>query len=119
MGIMACRAMYLEYIMNGWLQTKVPLVCFDQFAQFIPFSKVADDIGIYIMIPKLATFFSRDIAQMIPLFFSTLYYASFGLALLGFFLLYQNWAQRCVALLNSLLLWRFTYKYLACDVYIA
>ena len=97
----------LQHVIEGYKQTSVPLVMHNG-QHVMPYATTGgDDIGIYLLIPKLAKFFNLSADQAISLFFYGIIFSSLALGLLGFFLLYKTVWERfvaCVGLLISLFL---------------
>lgn len=112
---MPCRWEHLQRVYQGFLKTHIPLIEFHE-NQFCPFS-VGDDIGMYVIIPKISTFFSISLETATHIFFSILFWLPVCIALIGFFYLYQDWQQRLVTCLSLglflLSIWNVTDLYLA------
>lgn len=112
---MPCRWEHLQNVYLGFLKSNVPLIEFHK-QQFCPFS-VGDDIGMYVLIPKIATFFNLSLETATHLFFGILFWIPVCSALIGFFSLYQSWYQRlitCVSFgLFFLTIWHVQDLYLA------
>lgn len=117
MIIMATRLKNLVYIVAGFIKTEVPLVGFDG-ESLLPFLGF-DDIGIYILIPKLVRFFNISIEQAINFFFYGIIASGFFFGILGFFLLYKTFLTRLVACAGLLFLAYFIRRYDVGDVYSA
>lgn len=107
MTIMECRFANLQSVINGFSHTQVPLVLFDG-TNLLPFVAI-DDIGIYVVIPKLVRLFGISLSKAINLFFYTLLFASFFLALVGLFLFYQSAITRLTSALTLSLLGGFLF----------
>jgi hypothetical protein len=116
MLIMGCRLLNLQYIIDGFLRTKIPLVLYDGIS-LLPFL-VYDDIGIYVFIPKLVRFFDIPLEQAINIFFYGLVAVSFFLAALGFLLVYQTRIQQLFSMLGLCLLFCFFIRFQISDVYL-
>jgi hypothetical protein len=112
---MGCRLLNLEAVYLGYLKTGIPLIAFDGEKCTQPIT--GDDIGIYILIPKLAKLFNLSLSSAINLFFLVLLFVPLIIGVIAFFLLYKNWLQRFVSLMGLLLLTRFAYA--IGDVYLA
>ncbi len=117
MNIMADRLRYLQQIIDGFLQTKTPLLLFDGKSLF-PFFTF-DDIGIYVFIPQLVRFFGITLDQAINIFFYGFLTSSFLLGLIGFLLLYKSAITKFIATTGLLLLFYFVIKFEITDVYLA
>ncbi len=125
MNILPSRYLALNYIMNAYNTFKidVPLVCYDG-TNIIPFTGTLaswtgsfDDIGIFVLIPKLIKFFGISVDLGINIFFNGLFYGSLALGAGGLFLLYKTMLQRCVTILALILFLKICVY--ASDVYIA
>ncbi len=100
MKILDARFMVLQYLLNAYDKISVPLIGYDG-TRFLPMSGTAqswtgcfDDIGIYVLIPKLVRLLDVSLQQGIDIFFYSLQYVPFLLAFIGFFLLYTSWMAR-------------------------
>jgi hypothetical protein len=125
MQILPSRYLVLQYIMNAYttLHINVPLVCFDG-NNVIPFTGTQtswtgsfDDIGIFVLIPKLIKFFGISVDLGINIFFYGLFYGAFALGVAGLLVLYTTVLQRSVIFFASLLFFKVCMY--ASDVYIA
>lgn len=116
MTIMGCRLANLQLVIDGFAHTQVPLVLFDG-TNLLPFIAV-DDVGIYVLIPKLVRLLGISLNQAINLFFYTITGASFILGLVGFFLLYQSTIMRLISTLAILLLGWFLIRLDISEVYL-
>lgn len=115
MNIMGCRLINLQETLAGYLQTGVPFIAAK--GSYLAQPLTGDDIGIYILIPKIAHLFNLSIERAITLFFSGVLLAPLFIGIIGFCFLYRNWAQRCISIVGLLLLARFAYA--IGDVYLA
>lgn len=104
---MPCRIIHLEQALLGYQKTRIPLIEYN--GSVIPFS-AADDMGLYILIPKLATLLSLTIDQTIYLFFYGITFLGWLTSLIGFLLLYQSPLQRIIACIGISLLCIFSLK---------
>jgi hypothetical protein len=118
---MACRLASLKQILIGYLKTGVPLIEFNG-ADLVP-AFTADDIGIYVIIPKIAALFNLDIYHAINLFFFGILLIPCLVGIIGFCFYYQSWLQRFIAIIGVLLITRQAYSigdvylsYVACPV---
>ncbi len=109
MILMECRYNLLQQILAAYGKTKIPLFETTNF--------IYDDIGIYILIPKLVYFFGLTLDQGINLFFYSQVYSAFALGLMGFLLLYRSLANNVITILIFTLFLRFARNYVA-DVYL-
>lgn len=114
---MGVRLLNLQYIIEGFLQTKVPLIAFNG-NQFTPFLAL-DDIGIYVFIPQLVRFFNLHLHQAIDLFFYGIIALSFSLAIFGFCLLYSSYFAKTIATCWLAALFYFVIKFGVNEVYLA
>lgn len=115
MNLMGCRLINLERVFYGYLRTGVSLIEWN--GTILAHNMHFDDIGIYIIIPRLAHFFSLPIMQAIDLFFYIVLLLPPFIGMCGFFLLYHSWIQRSIAAGCLLLLTRVAYG--LGDVYLA
>jgi MFS family permease len=89
---------WLEYAYAGLLKLGIPLACFDGSKE-VPFG-VCDDIGIYVLLPKLARLLNIPISGAVDLFFYGLIFSSFAVCLFGLHLLYRSVPCFFIALFN-------------------
>lgn len=115
MNLMPCRLQGLQQTLQGYQQTGVPLIAFDGNQLVHTFS--ADDIGIYIIIPKLATWLNISLTAAINLFFFGILLLPTFIGLVGFWFYYQSNLQRFIATFVTVLLC--TIAYGLGDVYLA
>ena len=115
MNIMSCRLIALKNIFLGYQKTGIPLIEFDG-TKLTP-SFPSDDIGIYVLIPKIATLFNLNIEQAINFFFYSILFVPPLIGIIGFLLYYQSTLQRIIAVGAMLLLTRQAYA--LGDVYLA
>ena len=115
MNLMGSRLIHLIATMAGYQKTGVSLIEFDGNS-ILP-SITGDDIGIYVLIPRIACFFSLAIEQTIALFFNSLLIVPALVALTFFCFLYKKCSQKFVALSGVLLLTLFSRA--IGDVYLA
>jgi hypothetical protein len=90
----------LKYVLAGVEKTGIPLVQFDG-TQFIP-TAFSDDIGIYILFPKLMSIFGLSLDQTIIYFNMTLSLTAAALALVGFWKVYSSWSTRLISIAGVL-----------------
>jgi hypothetical protein len=105
---------HLKLVFAGLQRSGIPLVEFTG-TNYVP-ALFADDIGIYILIPKLALWLNVSLDSAIMIFFVGTIITAAIIGLWGFFLIYQSWKQRTIALLGILSL-ASTINYVATDVY--
>jgi hypothetical protein len=118
---MECRLIHLQNTFLGYIKTGIPLIEWNG-SQLIPtFS--ADDIGIYIIIPKLAHLLQISIETAISLFFYSLLLIPACIGMIGFLKYYKALPQKVIACIIILLLCRKAYSvgdvyltYYACTV---
>ena len=95
MNLMESRYVHLKQSLEGFKQTGISLIEFDG-TRLLP-SYAGDDLGIYILVPKLVTWFNLSLDTGIALFI----YGVIGISLLSGFIacyfLYQSWLERIVA----------------------
>lgn len=115
MNLMPCRLISLIQTLQGYQKTGIPLIAFDGKKLSPIFT--ADDLGIYVIIPKIATFLNLSIEQAIHVFFYSILIIPFIIGFLGFFKLYQSTAQRIIASIWLVLLALFAAR--IGDVYLA
>ncbi|MEX0940391.1 MAG: hypothetical protein WDZ41_03455 [Candidatus Babeliales bacterium] len=106
MKLMDCRLVHILQTYAGYQKTGVSLIEFDG-ASLLPFS-AADDIGIYIFIPKLASLLQIPIQQTINLFFYGLVSAAWLIGLVGFFFYYQTLLPRLISFVGLTLICLFS-----------
>jgi hypothetical protein len=105
MNIMGSRLIHLGLSLAGYLKTGVSLIEFDG-NRLIP-SFTADDLGIYVFIPKLATFFNISLSAAIDIFFYGMLYSAFFWGAIGFYYFYSTLSERLVSVVGFGLLVRF------------
>lgn len=109
------REQHLELLLRGLQKTNIPLIEFDG-TQLLP-AAMADDIGIYILIPKIASLLSIDIKTTIAFFFPSLMFLACCFNIWGFINLFRSWQARSIAIAGSLLLAKISLT--SMDVYCA
>lgn len=102
MNVMGCRLAHLIATMAGYQKTGISLISWDG-NHLLP-TMPADDVGIYILIPKCASFFRIGIEQAISIFFNFLLIIPAVVAIIVFCMLYKKPMQRCVAISGVVLL---------------
>lgn len=90
----------LKYVLAGVEKTGIPLVQFDG-TQFIP-TAFSDDIGIYILFPKLMSIFGLSLDQTIIYFNMMLSISGATLAIVGFWKIYNSWSTRFIGIAGVL-----------------
>jgi len=102
MNIMPCRLIHLMLCFIGYQKTGISLVEFHEskFSHFF----AADDIGIYVLIPKIAFLLNINIFQAINLFFYGSLLCAWTISFLGFFLIYKKTLSRIIIFIATLLL---------------
>jgi hypothetical protein len=100
--LMSCRYESLTHCLMGYQKTGVHLIGFNG-QELVP-GFIADDFGLYYIIPKLVTSFGISLDTALPLFFYGLSGLSFLIGLTGFFFLYRLWLERLVAFTGLALL---------------
>ncbi len=89
------RYAHLAQCYAGYKKTGISLIeCVDN--QLMP-TFAADDLGIYILIPKLAVFLSSSIETAITIFFNGIAIGSFLVGFIGFCFLYTSQLARLVS----------------------
>jgi hypothetical protein len=111
--LMDCRYEHLIYALDGYKKTGVALIEYDGHS-LLP-SLTCDDIGLYCLIPKLATFFGTSLDTSLLLFFYGLGSIAFLSGIVGFFFLYRSWLSRTIAVTGLALLALMTSRFM--DVY--
>jgi len=94
-NFMASRYEHLSNIFEGYKLTGVPFIEYDG-TQLLP-CRTLDDMGIYNVIPTLAYHLGISIDQAIVLFFTTLSWLAVIISITGFWFLYKNYLERCIA----------------------
>jgi len=112
---MEARLINLKQTFLGLQKTGIPLIQFDG-TNLLP-SFTADDIGIYVLIPKLASLLNIPIESAINLFFYSLIIIPGLIGIIGFFYYYSSALQRIIACIAILFLMR--QAYFIGDVYLA
>lgn len=107
MNLMACRLLNLKAVYAGFLKTGMPLIAYDG-TTFSPLL-TGDDIGIYILIPKLARLLHISLDAAITIFFSTLLILPCMIAIYFFWQICESIVQKMIALAGILLLARQAY----------
>ena len=107
MNFTAGRYAHLVNCLAGYKKTGVSLIECNGSALMPSFA--ADDLGIYILIPKLAHVLHCSIDTAISIFFNGILFGSFLAGLAAFFLLYRSWLSRIISFfcLSSLVLFSF------------
>lgn len=105
---MGSRLIHLSAAMIGYLKTGVPLIEWDGSKLLL--SNAGDDIGIYIIIPKIATYFGISLERAVTSFFLALLIIPMLCAVIGFCCVYKKTSERIVAIAAILLLTRFAYS---------
>jgi len=108
MKLMTCRYLHLVRTLAGYQKTGIPLLGHDG-STIQPFS-AADDMGIYVLIPKLASWFCLEIPQAINLFFYGSALLAWLMSVSGFWFYYKSLLQRVIALIGVSLLMLFSLK---------
>lgn len=115
MNLMPCRFENVVKIFQGLMQTGIPLIAHEHNT-YRP-ACLIDDIGIYVLVPNIAHFFSLSIEQAIQLFFYVLLLLPYSIGIVGFLNYYTTHGARIMSIFVLTLL---TYKaYLCGDVYLA
>jgi len=92
------REEHLKYLLAGLQKTGIPLVEFDG-TQFLP-AGMEDDIGMYVLIPKLTLLLNIPLSQAITLFFNVMSYGAAGIGMLGFMHYFTTWPSRIMSILG-------------------
>lgn len=108
------RFIHLRFAYEGLQRTGIAWVEYDG-AHCIPFC-AGDDLGIYWIIPHIASFLNCSLDRAIMIFFYGVPLAAYSIGLVGFFLLYPAVAQKIVSVCVLTLLLAIT-LYIG-DVYI-
>jgi hypothetical protein len=115
MKLMPTRYLHLLSSFAGYQQTGMSLIKYEH-NQLFPTTN-ADDLGIYIIIPKLAHFFNLSLETAIDFFFFSILILPALISIFGFFKLYSSATKRMIALIGITILMFFAY-YVG-DVYLA
>lgn len=97
MNITAGRYAHLVNCLAGYKKTGISLIECNGSA-LVP-SFAADDLGIYILIPKLANLLHCSIDTAISIFFNGILFGSLLAGFIAFWLLYQSWISRAISFL--------------------
>lgn len=89
------RYAHLAHCLAGYKKTGVSLIEYTGTALVPTFA--ADDLGIYILIPKLAALLNCSIETAMTLFFNGIAIGSFLIGFTGFCFLYKSWLARFVS----------------------
>ncbi|MGE4168423.1 MAG: hypothetical protein AB7E68_02655 [Candidatus Babeliales bacterium] len=87
----------LVKVLRGFQETGVPLVMHNGSHPIPYLTDGADDIGIYLFIPKIAKMLNLSLDQALNLFFYGIIFGSALLGILGFCLLYKSTKARIIA----------------------
>ncbi|HEX2978590.1 MAG TPA: hypothetical protein VHO47_05705 [Candidatus Babeliales bacterium] len=115
MNLMGTRLTHLAATMAGYLKTGIPLIEWDGSRLLL--TNTGDDIGVYIIIPKLAYFFHLSLERAITIFFSSLLILPMIISIIFFCIAYKKISQRIVSISCVILLTRFAYA--IGDVYLS
>lgn len=115
MYLMQARLENLRLMFSGLQKTGIPLIAYN--GQNLLPAWTQDDIGIYVLIPKLAMLLNCSLETAINTFFLSLVIIPGIIGIFGFLHLYTNWLQRSIACIAVLFCMRQTY--FIGDVYIA
>ncbi|MBN1549182.1 hypothetical protein JW872_00815 [Candidatus Babeliales bacterium] len=100
--MMSCRYEALQDICAAYQTIQIPLVGFNG-TQYYPVV-TADDMGMYTLIPKIASFFSWTLDNTLKYFFNTITLCALLIGLVGLFLLYPSVKQRIISTITLLLI---------------
>ncbi len=124
MNILISRYIMIDYIVQAFGKINVPLIGFDG-ASFIPFTGNTqrwtgsfDDVGIFILIPKLINWCNLSVQQGIDVFFYGIKYMAFVIGFFYLLLMYRSLSARVATTMGMFFL-LFVTKVAAVDVYIA
>jgi hypothetical protein len=98
----SAREEHLKLMLAGLQKTGISLIEYDG-TQLIP-AVMDDDLGIYVLIPKLATWLNLALPSAITLFFNSICYGAAAIGILGFCKLYRSWPARIIATAGILIL---------------
>lgn len=99
---MSGRYEFLRLVYDGYKETG-ELVSYND-GRLQPF-KIADDIGLFVVMPKLAYAFNLSIESALLIFMHGMIVLSFTLAAVGFFLCFRSLQSRIYTVLNLILLY--------------
>jgi hypothetical protein len=102
MNIMQCEYQSLREALAGYVKTGTPLIGYDGNA--MKPAGLADDIGIYYFIPKIANALGISIDQSISVFFTSVIYISLFLGIIGVFLYFKRWPIKLLGVIELILL---------------
>ena len=91
---METRLLHLKQAFLGYQKTGIPLIDFD--GQHLVPSLTSDDIGIYVIIPKIAHYFNASLDFAIPLFFYSIILIPAIIGIIGFFKYYTSFLIRSI-----------------------
>lgn len=110
------RDKVLSLLIEGYKKTSIPLIMSND-SDIMPFTaNGGDDLGIFILIPKLAKAFHLSADQATYAFFYGILAGGFLCAIAGLFLLFKDAMQRTIALIVTSTIFYITFK--MNDVYI-
>jgi hypothetical protein len=115
MKLMPSRYSHIIQAIMGYNKIRIPLIEFDG-NNFCP-SVTADDLGIYVIIPKIAHILHLSADNAINVFFYGILIFSGLIGFLGFLALYKSLSERIIASAGLVLLMIFSAR--AGDVYLA
>jgi hypothetical protein len=114
-SLMPYRHLELQFALDGYRRSKIPLVAFDGTKYFK--GGFADDPGIYYFIPRLAAFAGLPLERAADLFFGALLAASLLSCVIGFLVTLKRWPLKLWAVFGLCMLLWFTYR--KGDLYVA
>jgi hypothetical protein len=97
----------LKSAWDGYMNCHIPLIGFKETLQ--PLHSF-DDIGMYILIPKLGSFFSLSLDQSIYAFFYPILIVSLLSAIIGSVFFYSHWKERTIACIFFIVLTLFSWR---------
>jgi len=115
MNIMGCRIFNIQAAYEGLLKTGYSLIGFKD--NLLAPLLTGDDLGIYIIIPRLAVFFGCSIDVATKIFFFGLLYIPFCVATVIFLFYFESWIERIFGVIGLALITRVAYG--LGDVYLA
>src|SRR4051812_10218684 len=86
--MMETRVLRIQYSVDGFLRTAIPLVGWKE-GGFVPAER-AEDIGLYFFVPIVMKIFNLDVRHGIIVFIGGMIFVSFLSGLVGFGLLYRS-----------------------------
>lgn len=114
-SVMPYRHLALQFALEGYLRTKVPLVAFDGTNYLA--AGFSDDPGIYYFIPRVKAWTGLSLEQSMDLFWGTILLVCFLAGIIGFLVILDSGPLKVWAVFGLCTLFWFAFK--KGDVYVA